>query len=308
LCVSLPTFEKQSHIPCSVDFLDQWHRSIGAFERLTPPWEPVSLAKAPPEGLPDGCKALIEIPVIPGLGALKLRWVAEHHTLKAPPQQGFSDTQLAGPFARWYHEHRFLQGSASRGSHAILHDHITYDCPLPPLGNWFGGWLVTQKLTKLFAYRHAITQADAARHTFYAVSDAQKRQCLLKVTGHDLDRVKAAKAFLSTGGWRVEGVNQPEETNDDSSKDTSPFLQIHLSPYEPALNPKAAATFWVDSTHKGSVEKLAETFWHCPPESPEAWMASLAPLWKPFAEHPELAIREGKLSAVLKQLSQWFQR
>jgi ligand-binding SRPBCC domain-containing protein len=46
------------------------------------------------------------------LGPLPIRWVAVHSGVK--PLEGFTDTQVEGPFSTWVHEHKFRRLSDER--------------------------------------------------------------------------------------------------------------------------------------------------------------------------------------------------
>ena len=67
----------------------------------------------------------------------------------------FADRQESGPFALWYHRHRFLNDG--QGS-TLLRDEVEYKAPLGLIGSWLGGWLIRRKLERMFAYRHETTR------------------------------------------------------------------------------------------------------------------------------------------------------
>jgi uncharacterized protein YbjT (DUF2867 family)/ligand-binding SRPBCC domain-containing protein len=64
------------------------------------------------------------------------------------PPVGFRDVQLAGPYARWVHEHTFR---AVEGG-TLVEDDIEYRLPLGPLGD-LGHPLVSGELRAIFGYR-----------------------------------------------------------------------------------------------------------------------------------------------------------
>ena len=105
-------FVRRTSIPVSAAALYAWHARPGAFERLTPPWSSATLAFF--DGIGEGQNAVIRVG--PGV-----RWVAEHHALPDSADSiegvlGFQDVQVAGPFAEWTHNHRFVPD----GPHALL--------------------------------------------------------------------------------------------------------------------------------------------------------------------------------------------
>jgi len=180
---------RQLPLPTSAASVFRWHRRPGAFQRLTPPWERVTL---------DGPAA----PLVPGarqemvlqLGPLRLRWRAE--ITEVEEDRFFRDIQLSGPFASWEHTHSMLSGSGPEDS--VLEDRVHYRLPLGPLGAVFGGGFARRKLERLFDYRHRITMNDLARH---ATAPTQPLDIL--VTGSSGMVGSALTALLSTGGHRV---------------------------------------------------------------------------------------------------------
>lgn len=151
------TFSKRSSFECSPAELFQWHERPGAFQRLNPPFDPVSVRSAT-GGIRDGARVELAVPIGPGpLRAITFPWRLEHRDYIAGTQ--FRDVQTSGPFRSWSHTHSILPG-ASGG--AVLDDTIQYALPMGPLGALAGGWLVRRKLRALFEFRHTITRNDLA--------------------------------------------------------------------------------------------------------------------------------------------------
>ncbi|MEZ4359799.1 MAG: TIGR01777 family oxidoreductase [Kofleriaceae bacterium] len=69
-----------------------------------------------------------------------------------PARARFVDAQLRGPYASWWHEHRFAEDAEDAG-HTVMEDRVRYR---PPLG-WLGRlahWLVLRaELRRIFAHR-----------------------------------------------------------------------------------------------------------------------------------------------------------
>ena len=110
--------------------------------RITPPWlafEMVSDDADMREGL------RIEYRVRP-LG-FPQKWVSEI-TAYEPPHR-FVDEQVAGPYARWHHEHRFRP--VDGGTEVV--DDVTYALPFGPLGRLAHALLVRRQLESIFDYR-----------------------------------------------------------------------------------------------------------------------------------------------------------
>jgi ligand-binding SRPBCC domain-containing protein len=141
-------FVKESRINATPAQVFAFHESPGALERLTPPWERVSVESGG-ESIHVGARVVL----VTKLGPIPLRWVAEHTEYNPP--RGFADRQVSGPFARWEHHHDFLDDGQGG---TILRDSVDYELPLGALGRIFGGGFITSKLTKMFDYRHEQTK------------------------------------------------------------------------------------------------------------------------------------------------------
>ncbi len=175
-----------------------WHARPGAFERLSPPFEPVRVKRVQGRGIEAGTR--VELAV--GPGPLALPWVAEH-TVTEPPER-FVDVQRRGPFAAWEHEHRFERLAAARSR---LEDHIRYRLPMGALGRGLGAGLVRRRLERMFAWRHRTTALDLAAHAAArerASSDSTELLPMrILVTGASGLVGRALGSFLSTGGHEV---------------------------------------------------------------------------------------------------------
>lgn len=141
-------YVKESRINASPEVVFQFHESPEALRQLFPPWENMEVAESAGSLLP-GSKVVLRGRV----GLLSIRWVAVH-TDYDPPRL-FSDRQESGPFAWWYHRHRFLDDGEGG---TILRDEVEYQAPLGLIGNVLGGWLIRWKLERMFAFRHETTR------------------------------------------------------------------------------------------------------------------------------------------------------
>lgn len=140
-------FVARTRLPVSAEALYRWHLLPDAFERLTPPWEPVEVVSK--EGTVEEEGALVTIRV--RMGPFWRRWVSRHHS--CIPGRRFCDTQVDGPFAVWEHTHSFLPD----GDGSILEDRIEYVLPGGRIAHWLAGWFVRRKLKRMFDYRHKVT-------------------------------------------------------------------------------------------------------------------------------------------------------
>jgi ligand-binding SRPBCC domain-containing protein len=159
------TYESTIQAPAALVF--DWHHDPGVLEKLTPPWEPVSLVGRPARIDQNGSRATLKIAL---LGLFPVYWVAEHRNYQAG--KSFQDIQIKGPFARWCHTHSVE--SLTEDSCKYI-DQIDYALPAGALGELLGGWLVRKKLTKMFAYRHQVVKTECER--LAATSSAEVGSC-----------------------------------------------------------------------------------------------------------------------------------
>jgi len=141
-------FVKESRINAPPDVVFRFHESPAALRNLIPPWEKMEVAESA-GSLRPGSKVVLR----GRLGLFPIRWIAVH-TEYDPPHL-FADRQESGPFAWWYHRHRFLDDGQGG---TILRDEVEYQAPLGRIGRWLGGWLIRRKLDRMFAFRHETTR------------------------------------------------------------------------------------------------------------------------------------------------------
>ncbi|UUO09057.1 TIGR01777 family oxidoreductase [Blastopirellula sp. J2-11] len=190
-------FQLRSEVPAPVEVVFRWHQRPGALERLTPPWESLTVQSYEP-GLAPGTQAKL----ITKVGPFRVTWVAEHRELIE--NRLFRDVQLSGPFAHWDHEHRF---GATDTTHSYLEDHVEYSAPGGSLGRMLGGGFVAGKIERMFRYRHATMLADLAAHQPYQ----ENRPMKIAITGASGLVGKQLSAFLSTGGHEVVPMTRSRE-------------------------------------------------------------------------------------------------
>ena len=191
-------------MPVSARTLFDWHAQPGAFERLTPAWQP-SRVVSRTGGITDGSRVEVAVPILHGL--VHQRMLMEHRGYVHGSQ--FTDTQLEGPFRRW--EHRHSMHAAPDGS-SVLEDQIDYELPLGILGDFGGGWFVRHQLEQLFGFRHARTLVDLERHEEFR--DQPRRT--VAITGGTGMIGSALTWFLRTGGHTVRWITRrPDASRGD---------------------------------------------------------------------------------------------
>ncbi len=181
----MASFVKRTAIDVPREALQAWHMRPGAFERLTPAWAGLRVIEGGSAVAP-GSRAKLAL----SSGPVSFPWHARYELDPA----GFRDIQDHGPMRRWVHTHRFLD--AADGS--ILEDAIDYELPLGALGRLVAGRRTAQRLERLFAYRHAVTQADLERH-----AAANTEPMRVAISGSSGLVGSALTTFLTTGGHAV---------------------------------------------------------------------------------------------------------
>jgi ligand-binding SRPBCC domain-containing protein len=139
-------FIKQTEVPASPEAVFAWHEQPNAVEKLMPPWEKVRIVERG-DSLCVGTRVVFKVFTV----LLWRKWVAEH--VECNPPQLFADIQREGPFAYWYHRHRFEPTAQST---TMMIDDIEYELPLGCLGELLGGGFARAKLEKMFDYRHQV--------------------------------------------------------------------------------------------------------------------------------------------------------
>lgn len=141
------TFVAATRIPASAEVVFDWHEAPGAFEKLTPPSEPVRVLRHE-GGIRDGAR----VSLLVGPWPFSLRWELEHRDYQHG--RSFTDVQVSGPFRSWTHVHRMIpQGEEA----CVLEDTIEYELPFGAVGHLLGRPFVQRKLKRLFEFRHAVT-------------------------------------------------------------------------------------------------------------------------------------------------------
>jgi uncharacterized protein (TIGR01777 family) len=182
------TLSFRSRVEAPVRTLFRWHGERGAFERLIPPWESVTLQKH--EGIRDGQEAVMRV----GLGGpFSKKWVAEHEDYKE--NRRFRDVQRKGPFKSWRHTHHFKEDGAEA---SFLDDEIEYDLPFGGLGRMFGE-RIKKRIKRQFAYRHRVTRDDVTAHHRYG----RNRTLRVAISGSTGLIGSALVPYLRAGGHEV---------------------------------------------------------------------------------------------------------
>lgn len=182
-------FKKRLQLEVPVEKLYHWHTLPGAFERLTPPWESMTLLDAQGEGVEAHKWIKMR------MGKTPLHWLARHRV--DLDSRLFVDVQAQGPFAYWQHQHHFRALTDQRSE---LLDAIEYRLPLAPFSR-VAAPFVHQKLERMFAYRHRVTTQDILTHLHYQKENASPMKILISGASGLIG--SALVPFLTTGGHDV---------------------------------------------------------------------------------------------------------
>ena len=186
--------ERTSTLPVSAEEAFAWHERPGAFERLTPPWERVTVLERT-GGIREGARTVVRL----GVGPVRVRWEATHREYVAGRR--FVDEQTAGPFSRWTHEHRFEPADGDRTRYT---DRIEFGPPLGAIGAAAGRWLARPRVERMLVYRHATLREDLATLGRYR----DRPRLRVAVTGATGLLGSALVPFLTTAGHTVTRVSR----------------------------------------------------------------------------------------------------
>ncbi|MHB1327290.1 MAG: TIGR01777 family oxidoreductase [Gemmatimonadales bacterium] len=170
------------------DDIFAWHERPGAFERLTPPWQPAEVVS---DHGPLEANRTVTLRI--KVGPATVEWVARYESVT--PGAGFVDVQDKGPFDHWRHAHRFDAIDALRTS---VSDTIDFEAPAGPLGA-LAEPAIRRRVRRMLRYRHDVLAADLAWHARYASLPRQT----IAITGASGLVGSALSTLLTTGGHRV---------------------------------------------------------------------------------------------------------
>ena len=158
-------FQIEQQLPYSVDTVFAFFANPANLPRLLPRWQRARIdgatfvsPPASPQPFPgsgqitagSGTRLTITIRPVP-FSPIRVPWVALIEDFRW--LQGFCDVQLSGPFRYWRHCHTVQP----HGDGTLLHDAVTYELPLGPLGALADKLFVRRQLAAAFRFRHRRT-------------------------------------------------------------------------------------------------------------------------------------------------------
>jgi uncharacterized protein (TIGR01777 family) len=192
--------ERTSTLPVTAEEAFAWHEHPGAFERLIPPWERVTVLERS-GGIRDGARTALFVRA----GPARFRWVAVHRDYEE--SRRFVDEQVQGPFSHWIHEHRFEPDGAAATRYT---DRIEFGPPFGTVGTAAARWLARPRVERMLAYRHATLRDDLAAHERHRAMPRLR----VAVTGATGLIGSALVPFLTTGGHEVIAVSRRRRLRD----------------------------------------------------------------------------------------------
>lgn len=137
--------EREQFLPISIEEAWKFFSTPRNLAVITPP-EMGFVIRQPFDEKDAYAGQRITYTVKPVLG-IPLTWVTLIEDVEAPYK--FVDTQLKGPYTRWWHQHTFepMDGGV------MMRDRVEYELPLGPLGDLAHGIFVKRKLQGIFDYR-----------------------------------------------------------------------------------------------------------------------------------------------------------
>lgn len=138
--------ERSQFLPIALDQAWEFFSSPRNLAVITPPAMGF-LVHEPFDDRPAHTGQRITYTVRPIL-RIPLTWVTLIDEVDAPHH--FIDTQLKGPYKRWWHKHTF---TAVHGG-TMMQDRVEYELPFGPLGELAHGIFVRQQLKAIFEFRN----------------------------------------------------------------------------------------------------------------------------------------------------------
>lgn len=139
-------------IRCSQQELWDFHASVSALTKLTPPGTHVIIL-SDDTAVTEGNLHVLRVKKM----GIPIVWKARIH--EVTPPSGFTDTAEKSPFARWTHRHAFLETPEG----TLLRDTVEYQLPGGPLGVVVNALVVERDLKNMFRFRHQVTKAELER-------------------------------------------------------------------------------------------------------------------------------------------------
>ena len=169
------TFQAEQWLPYSPEIVFAFFANPENLPSLMPRWQKARIEEAafvpppprPSSSLPQrgiaagaGTRLTLSFRAFP-LSPIRIPWDAEISEFAW--NDHFCDVQHRGPFKYWKHCHhiraeaRSTQPGADPAPGTLLHDHVDYELPLGPLGDFANAFFARRQLRSTFRYRQRRT-------------------------------------------------------------------------------------------------------------------------------------------------------
>jgi ligand-binding SRPBCC domain-containing protein len=142
-CASNRTFQTECWLPVSRQEVFAFFSDPQNLEHITPPWLRFRVRSQSTSQIQEGTEFTYRLK----LHGIPVSWKSRIDKWK--PGTEFSDSQLAGPYAKWHHTHRFVEQAGG----TLMKDNVDYRVPGGFLGNLFVLPFVKRDVQNIFDYR-----------------------------------------------------------------------------------------------------------------------------------------------------------
>lgn len=140
---------RDRHYQCSIvlhaplDEVFHFFSDARNLERITPPWLNFKILGQSTPSIEEGTEFDYRLRI----HGFPIYW--KSRILQWNLNERFVDTQLSGPYQKWYHLHLFW----AEGDRTRMQDEVLYRLPLGCLGDRLAGWWVDRDVKRIFEYR-----------------------------------------------------------------------------------------------------------------------------------------------------------
>lgn len=143
--MALHVLEQEQVLPVTLEEAWSFFSTPRNLARITPP-DMGFVIHEPFDDSPAHAGQRITYTVRPLFG-IPLKWVTLIALAEGPHR--FVDSQVKGPYKRWWHLHTFEQVEGG----VLMRDRVEYELPLGPLGELAHGIFVKKRLQQIFEHR-----------------------------------------------------------------------------------------------------------------------------------------------------------
>lgn len=139
------TLTRVTHLRGELPEVFAFFKDPANLARLTPPWLGFSILGSTDAEVREGTEIRYRIALL----GVPLKWRSRITAYEE--NSHFSDEQLSGPYARWFHTHSFRQLPDG----VEMTDTVEYELPFGPLGRLVHWVIVRHQLRAIFDFRTA---------------------------------------------------------------------------------------------------------------------------------------------------------